>query len=523
MQRIDTNINTIIDYESLRINCIFEQLNFIIMSKQELIQKISDLEWEDFEVKEAKSAIPKSSWETVSAFANTTGGWLVFGIKQNDKKFEIQGINNPEKIEQDFLTTLRGEKFNVFVPTQQQKYHIEGKTILAFYIPVSKKKPVYFNNQSNTFIRRGSSDQRATQEEIDAMFRDQSFGTKTSEQAPNTSVDDFDNRSLKQYRDYMSRFNPDVSYNRYDDEEFLRKLRIIDNEKCTYGGLLFLGKRDVIEKHFPDFRIDLFEIPGTSITDAKIRYTFRLDEYENLWEYYFECFKKLKPKVDVEFKLSSEGFGEELSSGLKAMRECLINLLMHADYFSPAHSRIRIFTNHIEFYNPGGLPKPLEELKGKDISLPRNPIISKLFRMVRLAENAGFGFDKIDTNWMEYNGTEPEYDIAFDSTIVKLYTSKEGKTLEKPERIRNKSGKNTEDISFDIVEIAERIRKEYGKNTEEAFLLISSNPYITAKEIANTMDKYSRTIEGYISKLIASGYIVRKGPKLGGYYEIIGS
>jgi predicted HTH transcriptional regulator len=46
--------------------------------------------------------------------------------------------------------------------------------------------------------------------------------------------------------------------------------------------------------------------------------------------------------------------------------------------------------------------------------------LNKLFRMVRLAENAGFGFDKMDTNWKACNNNLPEYVIAFDSTIVKL-------------------------------------------------------------------------------------------------------
>ena len=52
------------------------------MNKQELVQKLGDIEWEDFEVKEAKSEVPKNSWETVSAFSNTAGGWLVFGVKK---------------------------------------------------------------------------------------------------------------------------------------------------------------------------------------------------------------------------------------------------------------------------------------------------------------------------------------------------------------------------------------------------------------------------------------------------------
>ena len=43
------------------------------MNKKELIEKLEDIEWEDFEVKEAKTEIPKSVWATVSAFSNTAG------------------------------------------------------------------------------------------------------------------------------------------------------------------------------------------------------------------------------------------------------------------------------------------------------------------------------------------------------------------------------------------------------------------------------------------------------------------
>jgi ATP-dependent DNA helicase RecG len=94
------------------------------MSEAELIQKLHDLEWEDFEVKEAKREVPKSSWETVSAFANSSGGWLVFGVKEIGKRFEIQGVVNPEKIEQDFLAVLRsGQKFNFTVDTKIDKIY----------------------------------------------------------------------------------------------------------------------------------------------------------------------------------------------------------------------------------------------------------------------------------------------------------------------------------------------------------------------------------------------------------------
>jgi ATP-dependent DNA helicase RecG len=83
------------------------------MTQEQLVQKLKDIEWEDFEVKAVRSEVPKAAWETVSAFANTRGGWLIFGVKQSGKKFEVQGVDSPEKVEQDFINTLRGDKFNV--------------------------------------------------------------------------------------------------------------------------------------------------------------------------------------------------------------------------------------------------------------------------------------------------------------------------------------------------------------------------------------------------------------------------
>ena len=121
------------------------------MNKTELLEKLKDIEWQDFEAKEAKNSLPKSSWETVSAFANTNGGWLVFGVKHHNKDYNPTGVLNPEKIEQDFLTVLRGEKFNQKLQAKSFKYNIDGKSVLAFYIPESESKPLYFNNKKKYF------------------------------------------------------------------------------------------------------------------------------------------------------------------------------------------------------------------------------------------------------------------------------------------------------------------------------------------------------------------------------------
>ncbi|WP_330941640.1 ATP-binding protein [Bacteroides sp. MSB163] len=81
------------------------------MTKEELLHKLTDIEWNDFEVKSAQTELPKNIWETVSAFANTSGGWIVLGIEENRKngisQYQISGVKKPEKQEQDFIGTLR--------------------------------------------------------------------------------------------------------------------------------------------------------------------------------------------------------------------------------------------------------------------------------------------------------------------------------------------------------------------------------------------------------------------------------
>jgi hypothetical protein len=71
-------------------NCL-KLMTVPTMNKSELISRLSDLEWEDFEVKEASANIPKDTWETISSFANTSGGWIVFGIKQLGNNSKLKG------------------------------------------------------------------------------------------------------------------------------------------------------------------------------------------------------------------------------------------------------------------------------------------------------------------------------------------------------------------------------------------------------------------------------------------------
>ncbi len=228
-----------------------------------------------------------------------------------------------------------------------------------------------------------------------------------------------------------------------------------------------------------------------------------MDEQENLWEYYFAISERLRRHLDLPFQLNREGFGTENHPQLDALREALVNLLMHADYFSPARPRIRVFDNRIEFFNPGALPKPLKQIIEEDISMPRNPIIAKLFRVVKLAENAGYGFDKMIAGWKKYTGAKPEFEQGQDFTKATFYLNPVKKTAT-PKTTLITTPKTTLKIPEQILNI------------------LRENPALSRSEIAKMLGDITEDgVKYHLDKLRQDGKIKRMGAAKGGHWVVL--
>src|SRR5690606_6005196 len=124
-----------------------------------------------------------------------------------------------------------------------------------------------------------------------------------------------------------------------------------------------------------------------------------------------------------------------------------------------------------------------------------------LFRMVKLAENAGFGLDKIENNWRQYNQTTPEIIRDFDSTLMKLIVK--GADLQKTTQM---SGEMSGEMS--------------GKMSGKILDLIRTDNQATIPELSNALQVTTRTIERNLRKLKQQGLIQRVGPAKGGYWKI---
>ena len=109
----------------------------------------------DIEYKEAKDKIPRGFWESFSAFANTHGGTIILGIKEQNKRYEITGVSSPEKMVTDLWNDLGNPQKISSCHLTDDDITVEdkdGKKIILVHVPEATRrmKPVFMNNNMNT-------------------------------------------------------------------------------------------------------------------------------------------------------------------------------------------------------------------------------------------------------------------------------------------------------------------------------------------------------------------------------------
>ena len=148
------------------------------MTKEELLELLKRPEGGDVEFKKAQNSVSHDAYKTVSAFANTNGGWLIFGISDKGMPHEIIGIesSNIDKVQGDFFSARNDRhKLSVQIEAELSDFEIDGKWVLAFHIPEAQRhdKPVHLNHKlSESYYRRGGSDERMSSQQLKRFIRD---------------------------------------------------------------------------------------------------------------------------------------------------------------------------------------------------------------------------------------------------------------------------------------------------------------------------------------------------------------
>ena len=199
----------------------------------------------------------------------------------------------------------------------------------------------------------------------------------------------------------------------------------------------------------------------------------------------------------------------------KAVREGLVNMIIHADYLMDAGVlKVIKKKDSFEFTNPGILKLPLEDIYRGGNSKSRNPHMQTMLRMVGFGDNAGSGFPTILNTWKNEGWVKPE---LIEDTNLNQVTL----VMKMEERENENVIENVIDISEEQIKrrLPEYSRKKVAK-AYEIVRMISENPKISIDELRIALDVTDRTIARYISELKNKGIIQREGPDNGGVWKV---
>ena len=389
------------------------------MTKDEIQELLNKHEWRDVEFKASQRGVSESAYETVSAFANTAGGWLVFGVRKHDNVFEIVGVIEVDKVQNDFLSVMRGGgKLSRVIDVKEELVEHDDKTLLVFYIPESPRldKPIHLNRDiMRSFIRRGGGDEQCNEAEIKRFIRDASPTPYDGEPIEDISAEGFyDEEVVTWYRGVFNRREPG-RHEALSDLEFLREWAFVverqGNLLPNRAGILFFGKaryvRQILSRPVVDFqRIDF---PSDEWT-PEMRWNDRVTVEDNLVRAWWAVVERYMKLAERPFSIDATTMRrDDEPPDYISFRESVINLLMHQDYGDHGRlARIQIFRDRTAFWNPGDAFYSKDQLLDAGAKAVRNQNIVNAFRRIGLSDQAGSGIRAIFKSWHTLGHVPPD-------------------------------------------------------------------------------------------------------------------
>ncbi|MCK6517110.1 putative DNA binding domain-containing protein [Myxococcota bacterium] len=396
----------------------------------------------DFEAKlaagqDGRGALPESLWETYSAMANTKGGLILLGAKERkDGSLEPRGFVDVERVEADLWNLLQNPQkvsANVLRREDVERVEIDGCTLLLLRVPKAARgdRPVYMNGswERGAFVRVHEGDRRADREVARRMLAD-AIRDRDSGGVDDLTLADLNADSVRRYREFFAARRPEHPFLQHNDEGFLVSIGAARRERGgaqqvrpTWAGLWMLGEETTIRELAPHWHLSYRELPEDP--DDGRRWLDRIHPdglwNANLFEFYRRVIVKLQDGLKVPFEVVDGQFRVDETPIHLAVREALVNALVHADYQGTTGIRV-LKRRGVELINPGLLLITPEQVWRGGVSEPRNPALQRLFSFLRLGEREGSGGPTMRRVWHEQHWRAPRIweDVEHNETHLQL-------------------------------------------------------------------------------------------------------
>ena len=344
---------------------------------------------------EFKSALTGDIYKEVIAFANNGGGVIYIGVDDNGNETGVADVDETYTRLTNGIRDAISPDVTVFC-----KYSLNENNVIKIEISEGARKPYYLKSKgikpSGVYVRQGASSVPASEDQIRLMIK-------------MSDGDSFEGiRSLNQELTFVSAKQAFEKYGVAFSENKYRVLGITTDSNDLYTNLGLL----LSDQCRHSIKAAVFaDEDNTSFLDSKEFTGSILRQLDDAYSYLM-----LNNRNNAEFKGLERV--EHYSYPQEALREALLNALVHRDYAFSGSIIININESQIEFISLGGL---LPGLSAEDIqngiSQPRNPKLAEVFHRLRLIESYGTGIRRIFTL---YRDCEKKPEIIVTPNTFKL-------------------------------------------------------------------------------------------------------
>ena len=361
--------------------------------------------------------------EALASFVNTKGGTLLIGVRDNGTIIGWTGDDRAQQVIINQIVEIL--RVQPAISIQQEK----KKPVLVIEV---KPGTTLATCRGRYFQRVGNTTREIPSEQLGRYFITK-LGVQWDSIADNYTLEQIDPTAVKRFLELAKNRLPFAR----DDESvdsLLQKLELIRDGKITRGAILLFGKNPQASFTSAQIHMGRFRDAITIIDDKILKGNLfsQVDAAVQLFQQYMQVRYEFNEKPAKTEPLSAMQRTEIWDYPIKALREAVINALIHRDYFQTgAEIQIRVYDDHVVITNPGGLTggMTVDELRQEGHrSLPRNTLLAQVFYYGELLEKWGTGTSRMISLCQNHGIPEPEFSAHpdwFSVTFAKDYYTDE--------------------------------------------------------------------------------------------------
>ena len=445
------------------------------------------------------------------AFANTLGGQIFFGIKDNTGELVGLSYDEIQTISRE-LGNAANEHVRPTIYITTDVVRADDQHFLVCAVAQGKNKP-YKNLNGEIWVKQGADKRRITENsEILALFQDSGSYQADAAGMQETSFNDLDRYALN---DYLKKvYALDLEKLSDNAEQMLKNIHVLNHNGIpTLAGYLFFGKHP--EYYCPTFMVKAVSFFGNELAGTQYRDTKEI--VGNMPQIYEKSMSFLKSNLhNIQEKGASFNSLGKLEIAEEVLEEVLQNALVHRDLLRSAPIRIFIFDNRVEIISPGALAGGLTEediRNGK--TYQRNPYMATFATNALHYRGIGSGIVRI---LAEYPEIEIINDVNGKEFKVIVWRKENQISTQKTDNSTQMSTQKTDNSTQMSTQMS--TQKTSGSTQEQILNILREYPQTSRKELAKIIGITEDGIKKQLANLKKAGMIERIGADNGGHWEV---